>query len=162
MKTKIKFPEVPFKRREHFINQRCSCLFDSEIQKAVVEGRFVLAWDGELNPENQIPTVGVLDSVRMNSDGSRTYTITSEYGTEGLEYQNAAVLREDWCPDVVIVDKFGNRYLHKWIGLHEGKDGKVRAVVTTNTDNDTRDEFDPSTLILLDDCKVGLPEREEA
>lgn len=162
MKTKIKFPEVPFRRREHFIHQCCSYLGDIEVQKAVIEGRFVLAWDGELNPENQIPTVGVLDSVCMNNDGSRTYTVTSEYGTEGLEYQNAVVLREDWCPDVVIVDKFGNRYLHKWIGLHEGKDGKVRAVVTTNTDNDTRDEFDPSTLILLDDCKVGLPEREEA
>ena len=161
MKTKIKFPEVPFRRREHFIHQGCTCLCDHEVHKAVVEGRFVLAWDGELNPENQIPTVGVLDSVRMNNDGSRTYTITSEYGTEGLEYQNAVVLREDWCPDVVIVDKFGNRYLHKWIGLHEGMDGKVRAVVTTNTDNDTRDEFDPSTLILLDDCKVGLPERED-
>lgn len=159
MKTKIKFPEVPFKRREHFIHQRCSYLFDSEIQKAVVDGRFVLAWDGELNPENQIPTVGVLDSVRMNSDWSRTYTITSEYGTEGLEYQNAVVLREDWCPDVALVGESGSHCIHKWIGLQERGNGKVYAVVTQG---DGSSDADPSTLILLDDCKVGLPEREDA
>lgn len=164
MKTKIKFPDIPYERRQYFVNQRCAYLRDGEVHSAVIEGRFVFAWDGELEFADILstPTLGVLEAVRMNSDGSRTYTITSENGIEGIGYQNAVVLREDWCPDVVIVDKFGNRYLHKWIGLHEGKDGKVRAVVTTNTDNDTRDEFDPSTLILLDDCKVGLPEREEA
>lgn len=162
MKTNIKFPHIPFCRREHFVIQRCAWLCDNEIQQAVIKGRFVLAWDGELNSENQVPALGVLESVTMNNDGSRTYRVTSEWGSEGIMYQNASVIREEWCPEVVIVDKFGNHYLHKWIGLHEGKDGKVRAVVTTSADNDSSEEFDPSTLILLDDCKVGLPEREEA
>lgn len=160
MKTKIKFPEVPFKRREHFIHQRCSYLCDDDVQRAVFEGRFVLAWDGVLNPETQIPAVGVLDSVRMNKDRSRTYILTSEYGTERLEYQNAVVLREDWCPEVAVADPYGTRHIHRWIGLQERKDGKVYAVIT-DVDNSSKD-VDPSTLILLDDCKVGLPEREEA
>ena len=162
MKTNIKFPRVSFFRREHFIHLRCAYLCDNEVQKAVVEGRFVLVWDGELDPELHTPTLGVLESVTMNKDGSRTYTITSESGLDSINYQNAVVIREEWCPEVIIVDKFGNHYLHRWIGLHEGKDGKVYAVVTTNTVNDSSEEFDPSTLILLDDCKVGLPEREEA
>lgn len=160
MKTNIKFPKVPFARREHIIHQRCAYLCDQEVQKAVIEGRFVLAWDGELNPEERTPTLGVLESVLFNSDGSRTYTLTSEFGNPRLDYQNAVVLREEWCPEVVIVDKFGNRYMHKWIGLQEGKDGKVYAIVT---DHDNSSEaVDPSTLILLDDCKVGLPEREDS
>lgn len=162
MKTNIKFPNVPYARREHFVHRRCSYLCDNEVQKAVIEGRFVLAWDGELDSENQTPVLGVLESVTMNSDGSRTYHILTEWGSEGVMYQNAVVLCKEWCPEVVIVDKSRNYYLHKWIGLHEGKDGKVRAVVTTSTDNDSSEEFDPSTLIRLDECKVGLPEREEA
>lgn len=159
MKTNIKFPKVSFTRREHFIHQRCAWLSDNEVQKAVIEGRFVLAWDGELDPELRTPTLGVLESVTMNQDGSRTYTITSEFGTEHLNYQNAVALREDWCPEVAVVDKYGSHYLHRWIGLQE-RDGKVHAIVTDNGDS-SRD-VDPSTLILLDDCKVGLAEREEA
>lgn len=162
MKTNIKFPQIPMVRREHFVHQRCSYLCDNEVQKAVTEGRFVLAWDGELDPTVNCPTLGVLEAVTMNKDGSRTYTITSEYGLGPLDYRNAVVIREEWCPEVVSVDKYGNRYLHRWIGLHELKDGKVCAVVTTDTDNTSAEDFDPSTLILLDDCRVGLPEREEA
>lgn len=157
MKTNIKFPKVPFARREHIIHQRCAYLCDHEVQKAVIEGRFVLAWDGELNPEERTPTFGVLESVRFNSDGSRTYTLTSENGNEHLDYQNAVVLRDDWCPDVVSSDKYG-RPVHKWIGLKQQTDGKVYAVVT---ECESSVDIDPSTLILLDDCKVGLPEREE-
>lgn len=161
MKTKIKLPEVPFKRRELFIHQRCAYLCDNELQKAVIEGRFVLAWDGELNPENHIPTLGVLEAVSMNSDGSRTYIIASEYGTESIEYQNAVVLREDWCPEVAFKDKSETHYIRRWIGLQERKDGKVYAVITNSSDDSSRD-VDPSTLILLDNCDVGLPEREES
>lgn len=160
MKTNIKFPKVSFTRREHFIQQRCSYLCDNEVQKAVIEGRFVLAWDGELDPESRTPTLGVLNSVTMNKDGSRSYGITSEFGNEYLNYQNAVVLREDWCPEVAVVDKFGQHFIHRWIGLQERNDGKVYAIVTDRGDS-SRD-VDPSTLILLDDCKVGLPEREEA
>lgn len=160
MITKVKFPDCPYARREHFIHQRCAYLGDNEVQKAVIEGRFVLAWDGELNNAEYTPTLGVLESVTMNNDGSRTYTITSENGTQYLDYQNAAVLREDWCPEVALVDKFGTHYIHRWIGLQERKDGKVYAVVTDG-DNSSRD-IDPTTLILLSDCKVGLPERDEA
>lgn len=159
METNIKFPKVSFTRREHFIHQRCSYLYDNEVQKAVIEGRFVLAWDGELNPEESTPTFGVLNSVTMNNDGTRTYTITSEFGNERLNYQNAVVLRSDWCPEVALTDKFGHHYVHRWIGLQERKDGKVYAIVT-DCDNSSRD-VDPSTLILLDECKVGLPERED-
>ncbi len=162
MKTNIKFPKVPFARREHIIHQRCSYLCDSEVQKAVIEGRFVLAWDGELNPEERTPTLGVLVSVTMNSDGSRTYVVTSEFGNDKLEYQNAAVLREEWCPEVVLVDKFGNHYIHKWIGLQERKDGKVYAIVTHDGSDNLSTDVDPSKLILLDDCKVGLPERDDS
>lgn len=160
MKTNIKFPKVSFTRREHFVHQRCSYLCDNEVQKAVIEGRFVLAWDGELNSENQTPSLGALESVTMNSDGSRTYRIASEWGSEGIMYQNAVVLREDWCPQVAVADEFGQYFVHRWIGLQERKDGKVYAIVTDHGDS-SRD-VDPSTLILLDDCKVGLPEREEA
>lgn len=160
MKTKIKLPDIPYKRREHFAHQRCSYLCDNEVQKAVIEGRFVLAWDGELNSDNQTPVLGVLESVTMNSDGSRTYRISSEWGSEGIMYQNAVVLREEWCPQVAVADKFGQYFVHRWIGLQERKDGKVYAVVT-NVDNSSID-VDPSTLILLDDCKVGLPERDDA
>lgn len=159
MITKLKFPKISFAHREHFIHQRCAYLGDHEVQKAVIEGRFVLAWDGELNPEERTPTLGVLESVTMNNDGSRTYTITSENGTEYLDYQNAVVLREEWCPEVVLVDKYGNRYLHKWIGLQERKDGKIYAVVSQESGASI--DVEPSQLILLDDCKVGLPEREE-
>ena len=158
MKTNIKFPEIKFARREHFIYQRCGYLSDSEVQKAVIEGRFVIAWDGELNPEERTPTFGVLESVTMNKDGSRTYGITSEFGNEHLNYQNAVVLREDWCPEVAFADKSGHHYVHRWIGLQEREDGKVYAVVT-DCGESSRD-VDPSTLILLSDCKVGLPERE--
>lgn len=158
MKTNIKFPKIDFARREHFIHQRCAYLCNNEVQKAVIEGRFVLAWDGELDPTVRTPTFGVLEAVRLNSDGSRTYTVTSEYGNESLEYRNAVALREEWCPEVVLVDKFGNHVIHKWIGLQE-RDGKVYAIVTDC--NDSSRDVDPSTLILLDDCKVGLPEREE-
>lgn len=160
MKTNIRFPKVSFTRREHFIHQRCSYLCDDEVQKAVVEGRFVLAWDGELNTEERTPTLGVLTSVTMNKDGSRSYGITSEFGNEYLNYQNAVVLREEWCPQVAVADKFGQYFVHRWIGLQERNDGKVYAIVTDNGDS-SRD-VDPSTIILLDDCKVGLPEREEA
>ena len=160
MKTNIKFPKVSFTRREHFIHQRCSYLCDNEVQKAVIEGRFVLAWDGELNTEERTPTLGVLTSVTMNKDGSRTYGITSEFGNEYLNYQNAVVLREEWCPQVAVADKFGQYFVHRWIGLQERNDGKVYAIVTDHGDS-SRD-VDPSTLILLDDCKVGLSEREEA
>lgn len=162
MKTKIKFPDIPYKRREYFVNQRCAYLGDSEVHKAVIEGRFVFAWDGELVSADSFntPTLGVLESVSMNSDGSRTYTITSENNIEGIGYQNAVVLREEWCPEVALVDKFDNRYFRRWIGLQE-RDGKILAVVT-NGDNDKSISVEPSTLILLDDCKVGLPEREEA
>lgn len=161
MKTKIKFPDIPYKRREYFVNQRCAYLGDGEVHRAVIEGRFVFAWDGELEFADILstPTLGVLEAVRMNSDGSRTYTITSENGIEGIGYQNAVVLREEWCPEVALVDKFDNRYFRRWIGLKE-RDGKVYAVVT-EVDNSSLD-VDPSTLILLDDCKVGLPEREDA
>lgn len=158
MKTNIKFPKVPFSSREHIIHQRCAYICGNEVQKAVIEGRFVLAWDGELNPEERTPTFGVLESVRFNSDGSRTYTLTSENGNEHLDYQNAVVLREDWCPDVVSADKYG-RPVHKWIGLKQQTDGKVYAVVT---ECESSVEIDPSTLILLDACKVGLPEREDS
>lgn len=160
MKTNIKFPKVSSTRREHFIHQRCSYLCDNEVQKAVIEGRFVLAWDGALNPEERTPTFGVLNSVTVNNDGSRTYDITSEFGNEHLDYQNAVVLRDEWCPQVAVADEFGQYFVHRWIGLQERKDGKVYAIVT-DCDNSSRD-VDPSTLILLDDCKVGLPEREEA
>ena len=159
MQTKIKFPDIPFGRREHFIIQRCAYLCDGEVQKAVIEGRFVLAWNGELGSTDCLPSLGVLESVRMNSDGSRTYTILSEHGIEGLEYKNASVLREELCPEVVLVGKCGQYCIHRWIGLQERNDGKVYAVVTDG-DNSSRD-VDPSKLILLDDCKVGLPEREE-
>lgn len=159
MKTNIKFPRVPYARRENLVNQRCAYLCDHEVHKAITEGRFVLAWDGELNSERQTPALGVLESVTMNCDGSRTYTVTSEFGTERIPYQNAVAIREDWCPEVALVDKFGYHHIHKWIGLVERKDGKVYAVVT-DCDNSSRD-VDPSTLILLDDCKVGLPERVE-
>lgn len=159
MQTNIKFPNIPSTRREHFVIHRCAWLCDNEVQKAVTEGRFVLAWDGELNSERQTPTLGVLESVRMNSDGSRTYTITSEHRCEHINYQNANVLREEWCPEVVVTDKYGQHSIHRWIGLQE-RDGKVYAVVT-NTGDDMSRDVDPSTLILLDDCKVGLPEREE-
>lgn len=159
MKTNIKFPNVPFARREHFIHQRCAYLCDNEVQRAVIEGRFVFAWDGDLDPDERTPTFGVLESVRFNKDGTRTYTLTSESGSDKLEYQNAVVLREEWCPEVVFVDNFGNRCLRKWIGLQERKDGKVYAIVANG---DASIDVDPSTLILLDDCKVGLPEREEA
>lgn len=159
MKTNIKFPNVPFARREHFIDKRCSYLGDSEVQKAVIEGRFVLAWDGELNSEEHTPTLGVLDAVTMNHDGSRTYEVTSEFGTSYLGYQNALVLREEWCPEVVLVDKFGNHFIYRWIGLQERKDGKVYAVIWQ--ESGARTGVDPSALILLDDYKVGLPEREE-
>ena len=157
MKTNIKFPKVPFARREHFIHQRCWYLSDSEVQKAVIEGRFVLAWDGELDSEKLTPTFGVLESVRFNSDGSRTYTLTSENGNEHLDYQNAVVLREDWCPDVATSDEHG-RHVHNWIGLKQQTDGKIYAVVT---ECESSVDIDPSTLILLDDCKVGLPEKED-
>lgn len=160
MKTKIKFPDIPYKRREYFVNQRCAYLGDSEVHNAVIEGRFVFAWDGELDSENQTPTIGVLESVTMNSDGSRTYHITSEWGSEGIMYQNAMVLREQWCPEVALVDKFGNRYLRRWIGLQE-RDGKILAVVSNVDFEQPSISVDPSTLILLDNCKVGLPEREE-
>ena len=159
MKTNIRFPKVLIARREHIIYQRCANLPDHELQKAVVEGRFVLAWDGELDPTEQTPTFGILESVTMNNDGSRSYAITTEYGFEGIKYQNAVALREEWCPEVALVDKFGYHHIHNWIGLRE-RDGKVYAVVT-DCDNSSRD-VDPSKLILLDDCKVGLPEREEA
>lgn len=159
MRTNIKFPKVSFNRREHFIHQRCSYLRDNEVQKAVIEGRFVLAWDGELNPEERTPSLGVLTSVTMNKDGSRSYGITSEYGNEYVNYQNAVVLREEWCPNVAVADKLGQYYVHKWIGLQERDDGKVYAIVTD--DGNASRDVDPSTLILLDDCKVGLPEREE-
>ena len=159
MITNIKFPKVSFTRREHFIHQRCSYLCDCEVQKAVVEGRFVLAWDGELNTEERTPTLGVLTSVTMNNDGSRSYCITSEFGNEHLNYQNALVLREEWCPQVAVADKFGQYFVHRWIGLQERNDGKVYAIVTDH--NDSSRDVDPSTLILLDDCKVGLAEREE-
>ena len=159
MKTNIKFPNVPYARREHFAIQRCAWLCDNKVQKAVIEGRFVLAWDGELDSENQTPVLGVLESVTMNSDGSRTYHISSEWGSEGIMYQNAVVLREEWCPQVAVADRFGQYFVHRWIGLQERKDGKVYAIVT-DCDNSSRD-VDPSTLILLDDCKGGLPEREE-
>ena len=165
MKTKIKFPDIPFKRREYFINQRCAYLGDSEVRDAVIEGRFVFAWDGDLAFDNNnfiTPTLGVLESVCMNSDGSRTYTITSENNIEGIGYDNAVVLREEWCPEVALVDKFGNRYLRRWIGLQE-VNGKILANITNDEDSCTSSiGVDPSTLILLDDCKVGLPEREEA
>jgi hypothetical protein len=162
MKTKIKFPDIPYNRREYFVNQRCAYLGDCEVHKAVIEGRFVFAWDGELMSAgiHSTPTLGVLESVCMNSDGSRTYTITSENNIEGIGYKNAVVLREEWCPEVALVDKFGNRYLRRWIGLQE-RDGKILAVVS-NDDADTSASVDPSTLILLDNSKVGLPEREEA
>lgn len=160
MKTNIKFPKVPYTRREHFVIQRCAWLSDNEIQKAVIKGRFVLAWDGELNSDKQTPALGVLESVTMNSDGSRTYRITTEWGNEHLDYQNANVLREEWCPEVVITDEFGQYQVHKWIGLQE-RDGKVYATVT-HCHDDLSTGVDPSTIILLDDCKVGLPEREEA
>lgn len=160
MKTNIKFPKIDFARREHFIHQRCSYLCDNEVQKAVVEGRFVLAWDGELDPSVRTPTFGVLESVRMNSDGSRTYTVTSEHGNEKLEYQNAVVVREEWCPQVAFADNFGQFFCHRWIGLQERNDGKVYAIVTDHSDS-SRD-VDPSTLILLDDSKLGLPEYKEA
>lgn len=161
MKTNIKFPKIDFARREHFIHQRCAYLGDHEVHKAVNEGRFVLAWDGELDPSVRTPTFGVLESVRFNKGGGRTYTITSENGNDRLDYQNAVVLREEWCPEVVLVDMFGHHYLHKWIGLQE-RDGKVYAVVTNTGDNDSSRDVDPSTLILLDDCKVGLSTYEEA
>ena len=160
MKTNIKFPKIDFARREHFIHQRCSYLCDNEVQKAVIEGRFVLAWDGELDPESLTPTLGVLNSVTMNNDGSRSYGITSEFGNEYLNYQNAVVLNEDWCPQVAVADKFGQDYVHRWIGLQERKDGKVYAIVA-GCNNSSRD-VDPSTLIRLDECKIGLPDREEA
>lgn len=160
MKTNIKFPKLSYSRREHFVHQRCSYLCDNEVQKAVIEGRFVLAWDGELDSERQTPAFGVLESVTVNNDGSRTYTITSEYGNEHLDYQNAVALRTDWCPEVAFADEFGTHHIHRWIGLQERKDGKVYAIVT-DCDNSSRDA-DPSTLILLDDCKVGLSDREEA
>lgn len=159
MKTNIKFPKIDFARREHFIHQRCGYLGETEVHRAVINGRFVLAWDGELNPTVKTPTFGVLESVRMNSDGSRTYTVTSEHGNEKLEYQNAVVLREEWCPEVVRVDEFGNHDIAKWIGLHE-RDGKV--VATTCTDGECFSDVDPSTLIRLDECKIGLPDREES
>lgn len=159
MQTKIKFPDCPYARRELFIHNRCGYLCDNEVHKAVIEGRFVLAWNGELTSIDCVPSMGVLESVRMNKDGSRTYIITSEHGIEGLEYQNAVVLREEWCPEVAFADKFGTHYIHRWIGLQERKDGKVYAVVTDG-DNSSRD-VDPSTLILLNNCKIGLPEREE-
>ena len=162
MKTNIKFPKIDFARREHFIYQRCEHLGETEVHRAVINGRFVLAWDGELDPSVRTPTFGVLESIRMNSDGSRTYTVTSEYGNEKLEYQNAVVLREDWCPEVALTDKFGHHCVHRWIGLQERADGKVYAVITDCNDNSLSMDVDPSTLILLDDCKVGLPEREEA
>lgn len=160
MKTNIKFPELPYRRREYFVQQRCSYLCDNEVQKAVIEGRFVLAWNGELCNEDNTLTLGVLEGVRMNSDGSRTYTVTTEHGTERLDYGNAVVLREEWCPEVVLTDKFGQHFIHRWIGLQERTDGKVYAVITNSGDKSSRD-WDPSTLILLDDCKVGLPECEE-
>lgn len=160
MKTNIKFPNVPCTRREHFIHQRCEYLGDNKVQRAVVEGRFVLAWDGELDPTERTVTLGVLESVRMNNDGSRTYSVTSEHGNEHLDYENAVVIREDWCPDVVVTDKFGQHFIHRWIGLVERKDGKVYAVVT-DSDNAASRDIDPSTLTLLDNCNVGLPEREE-
>lgn len=160
MKTNIKFPNVPYARREPFVTQRCVRLGDNEVQKAVIEGRFVLAWDGELNSGNQTPTFGVLESVTMNSDGSRTYHISTEWGYEGIMYQNAVVLGEGWCPQVAVADKYGQYFIHRWIGLQERKDGKVYAIVTDRSDS-SRD-VDPSAIILLDDCKVGLPEREEA
>lgn len=159
MKTNLKFPNIPCSRREHFVIQRCAWLIDNEVQKAVIEGRFVLAWDGELDGERQTPALGVLESVTMNNDGSRTYIITSEFGNEHIKFQNANVLREEWCPEVVVTDKYGQHYVHRWIGLQE-RDGKVYAIVT-DCDNSSRD-VDPSTLILLDDCKVGLPDREGA
>lgn len=159
MKTNIKFPKIDFARREHFIYQRCEHLGETEVHRAVINGRFVLAWDGELDPSVRTPTFGVLESVCMNSDGSRTYTVTSEYGNEKLKYQNAVVLREDCCPEVVKADEFGNHDIAKWIGLHE-RDGKVLATLWVQSG--CTFDADPSTLILLDDCKVGLPEREEA
>ena len=161
MKTNIKFPDIPLARREHFVYQRCAYLCDNEVHKAVIEGRFVFAWDGELDPTVSCPTLGVLEAVTMNKDGSRTYTITSEYGLGPLDYQNADVLREEWCPEVFLSDKFGNHSIHKWIGLQERKDGKVYAVITSGEDDSSR-LIDPSELILIDGCKVGLPEREEA
>ena len=160
MKTNIRFPKLSYSRREHLVHQRCAYLCDNEVQKAVIEGRFVLAWDDELDSERQTPALGVLESVTMNRDGSRTYSITSEYGTEHLNYQNAVALREEWCPEVAFTDNFGHHYVHRWIGLQERKDGKVYAIVTDG--NESSRDIDPTTLILLDDCKVGLPEREEA
>lgn len=158
MKTNIKFPKIPFSRREHYAISRCAWLSENELQKAVIEGRFVLAWDGDLDSERQTPTLGVLESITLNKDGSRTYTITSENGNEHLDFQNANILRDEWCPDVVSAEQYG-RPVHKWIGLQE-RDGKVYAVIT-DCDNSSKD-VDPSTLILLDDCKVGLPELEGA
>jgi hypothetical protein len=165
MKTNIKFPDIPMARREHFVHQRCTYLGDNEVHKAVIKGRFVFAWDGGLDPTVSCPTLGVLEAVTMNKDGSRTYTITSEYGLGPLDYQNAVVLREQWCPQVAVADKFGQYSVRRWIGLQEREDGKVYAIVTDDDDDDDDDDCsrdDPSTLILLDDCKVGLPEREEA
>ena len=159
MKTNLKFPKLSFSRREHFVTQRCSYLCDNEVHRAVIEGRFVLAWDGELDSERETPTLGVLESVTMNKDGSRTYGVTSEFGNEYLNYQKAVVLREEWCPDVAEADKFGSYHVHKWVGLVE-RDGKVLANIT-DCGNPLR-AVDPSTLILLDECKVGLPDREEA
>ena len=159
MKTNIKFPELPYRSREYFVQTRCSYLCDNEVQKAVIEGRFVLAWGGKLGSEDNTLTLGVLEGVRMNSDGSRTYTVTTEHGTERLDYGNAVLMKEDCCPEVVLTGQFGQHFIRRWIGLQERTDGKVYAIITDG--NTSSMDVDPSTLILLDDCKVGLPEREE-
>jgi hypothetical protein len=38
----------------------------------------------------------------------------------------------------------------------------VRAIITNTDESCSSTDVDPSTLILLDDCKVGLPTYEEA
>lgn len=71
----------------------------SAVKEALMNGRFVLAWDKE-NAADDYPSIGALKAVTQSRCGEISYTVLWECGYEAT-YKHAALVDESLLPCVV-------------------------------------------------------------
>lgn len=146
--SEIKYPDYSYKAKQILLRNGTSSVTLDNARSLMDHHHFVLAWDGNAEPEESNATLAIIRSVEFTADKILYGVRTCETNFD-LKYDNAVYIHNSRCPEVLVKSEAG-AFVGRLIGVDYEKG---MAVVQCN---DCVAQYSLSIVTYIDDVNKDL------
>lgn len=146
--SEIKYPDYSYKVKQILLRNGTSLVTLDNARSLMDHHHFVLAWDGNAEPEEGSAILAVIRSVEFTAD-KILYGVHTADTNFDLKYDNAVYIHNNRCPGVLVKSEVGP-FVGRLIGVDYEKG---MAVVQCN---DCVAQYSLSIVTYIDDVNKDL------